>query len=302
MDRAGFAFPARWNVQHDDMSRAKSHQSNAKQDDWLSPDIMRLTARGLTFRVTSWHRDADGPPLLFLNGLGADAAAAAPLLRRITGRELWTLDMPGTGGSPDCFWPYSAHSMASAVMAIADQMGHQRLDIAGFSWGGALAQQITSQFSDRIDRMILMGTSGYIGAADIGWGAIFDRDVLGGAMNVMKMPVSSALGLTYQSLAMTGWNNDRLIPRLIDRPICIMSATHDQVVPASHSDELAAVLHAQCHVKISGGHLFPFTKPQQSAAEILKFLNKDRTAQGVMNADDAAPTRGRAAPQESALA
>jgi pimeloyl-ACP methyl ester carboxylesterase len=284
------------------MTRADAHPNRTYDGDWLSPDHQRIVARGLTFGVTRWHVGADGPPLLFLNGLGANADAAAPLLRRITDRELWTLDMPGTGGSPDCFWPYSAHSMATSVMDVANQLGHHQLDIAGFSWGGALAQQITAQFPDRVGRLILMGTTGHFSAADIGWGAIFDRDVLGGAMNVMKMPVSSALGLTYQSLAITGWNNDRLIPRLIDRPICIMSATHDQVVPASHSDELAAVLHAQCHVKISGGHLFPFTKPEQSAAEILKFLNKDRTAQGGMNADDAAPTRKRAAPQESALA
>ncbi|MBK6411481.1 MAG: hypothetical protein IPF76_00010 [Sphingopyxis sp.] len=41
-----------------------------------------------------------GTPLLFLNGIGADLAAAAPLLAQIHGREVWTLDVPGSAGSP----------------------------------------------------------------------------------------------------------------------------------------------------------------------------------------------------------
>ena len=38
---------------------------------------------------------AAGTPLVFLNGIGADIAAAAPLLARISGREVWTLDIEG---------------------------------------------------------------------------------------------------------------------------------------------------------------------------------------------------------------
>lgn len=254
------------------MTRAHAHPQHAYDGDRIVPEYQRLSARGMTFRVTRWHVGSGGRPLLFLNGLGADADAAAPLLRRITNREVWTLDMPGTGGSPDCFWPYSASSMASAVMDVADQLGHHQLDVAGFSWGGALAQQLTAQFSDRVVRLVLMGTTGRFSAADIGWGAIFDRDVVSGAISTLKMPATSPLGFTYQSLAMTGWNNDRLIPNLVDRPILILSATKDHVVPSTYSDDLANLVQAHHHVKISGGHLFPFTKAQQCADEIMAFL------------------------------
>lgn len=253
-------------------------QKNRPKGNWLAPEIQRLTARGLTFRVTQWHKGAGGVPLLFLNGLGANAEMAAPLLRRIPDRTVWTLDMPGTGGSPDCFWPYSAQSMASAVMDVALQLGHDRLDVAGFSWGGALAQQLAAQFPDHVERLILLGTTGHFSAADIGWGAIFDQDVVSGTMGSMKMPVSSALGLTYQSLAMAGWSNDRLVPHLIGHPILILSGARDQVVPPCYSDELAKTLQADDHISIAGGHFFPFAKADATAAEIRAFLERGAPA------------------------
>ena len=68
---------------------------------------------GLTLRVARWRAGAPGVPLLFLNGIGADIGAAAPLLAQIHDREVWTLDMPGVGGSPDALLPYGAPTMAA---------------------------------------------------------------------------------------------------------------------------------------------------------------------------------------------
>ena len=106
------------------------------------PEISTHHVYGLTLRVARWRAGASGTPLLFLNGIGADIAAAAPLLAQIHGREVWTLDMPGVGGSPDAILPYSAPTMAAIVMEIADRFDQAQIDLAGFSWGGALAQQI----------------------------------------------------------------------------------------------------------------------------------------------------------------
>lgn len=229
-----------------------------------------VRARGLSLRLSRWHVCQKGPPLLFLNGIGADASAAAPLLRRITGREVWTLDMPGTGGSPDCLWPYSAQSMATTIMDVVDQMGQPIIDVAGFSWGGALAQQITGQFPDKVRCLILIATASHIGAADIGWGAIFDRDILGKGLN---MPATSPLGLAYQSLAMAGWNSTALWPRISPHPILIITGSQDQVVPSAHGIALARDLQVRRHAVISGGHLFPFAKAAETAAEINDFLS-----------------------------
>src|SRR3546814_6700600 len=105
------------------------------------PAISTEHVYGLSLRVPRLREGAPGTPLLFLNGIGADIAAAAPLLAQIDGRGVWTLDMPGVGGSPDALLPYGAPTIAAVVMEIADRLGHKTIEVAGFSWGGALAQQ-----------------------------------------------------------------------------------------------------------------------------------------------------------------
>lgn len=238
----------------------------------LHPEQHMVHARGLQLCLTHWHSGETGRPLLFLNGIGADAGTAAPLLRRITGREVWTIDMPGTGKSPDCFWPYSAQSMAAAIIDVAKQRDVTSLDLMGFSWGGTLAQQITGQFPDHINRLILMATITHMSAADIGWGAIWDRDIV--ATGLSALPTSSPLGLTYQSLAMAGWSNQPLRADIARHAVLVISGQQDQIISSRHGERLAEQLQAKRHLILSGGHLFPFTKAKETAAEINHFLSE----------------------------
>ena len=82
-----------------------------------NPVISMEHAYGLTMRVARWRGGSEGTPLLFLNGIGADIAAAAPLLAQLHDREVWTIDMPGVGGSPDAMLPYGAPTMAAIFSA-----------------------------------------------------------------------------------------------------------------------------------------------------------------------------------------
>src|SRR3546814_8223949 len=132
------------------------------------PAISTEHVYGRSLRVARWREGAPGTPLLFLNGIGADIAAAAPLLAQIDGREVWTLDMPGVGGSPDALLPYGAPTIAAVVVEIADRLGHKAIDVAGFSWGGALAQQDAIPFPGRVRRLMSMATTPTFRAPGIG--------------------------------------------------------------------------------------------------------------------------------------
>src|SRR3546814_4928059 len=82
------------------------------------PLVSNEHVSGLTLRVARWRVGAPGAPLLFLNGIGADIAAAAPLLAQVQGREVWTLDMPGVGGSPDALMPYRSEEHTSELQSL----------------------------------------------------------------------------------------------------------------------------------------------------------------------------------------
>lgn len=240
------------------------------------PAISTEHVYGLSLRVARWREGAPGTPLLFLNGIGADIAAAAPLLAQIDGREVWTLDMPGVGGSPDALLPYAAPTIAAVVMEIADRLGHKVIDVAGFSWGGALAQQIAIQFPGRVRRLVLMATTPSVGAPGIGWAALLDDDMLASGL---KLPTATPLGLAYQSMAMAGWTSAAALSHLKGTPVLILMGERDGVVPACHGRAIADLIDGAVLEVVPGSHLFPFTHAAAISARISAFLDPPERAQ-----------------------
>ncbi|SBV31963.1 Alpha/beta hydrolase fold [uncultured Sphingopyxis sp.] len=231
---------------------------------------------GLSLRVARWREGAPGTPLLFLNGIGADIAAAAPLLARIHGREVLTLDMPGVGGSPDALLPYGAPTIAAVVMEIADRLGHGAIDVAGFSWGGALAQQVAIQFPGRVRRLVLMATTPTVSAPGIGWAALLDDDMLASGL---KLPTATPLGLAWQSMAMAGWTSVAMLPQLKATPVLILMGERDGVVPACHGQAIADLVDGAVLEVVPGSHLFPFTHAAAISARVSAFLDQPERAQ-----------------------
>lgn len=227
---------------------------------------------GLTLRIARWREGATGTPLLFLNGIGADIAAAAPLLAQIHGREVWTLDMPGVGRSPDALIPYGAPTMAAIVMEIADRLGQKTIDLAGFSWGGALAQQVAIQFPGRIRRLVLMATTPTVTAPGIGWAALLDDDMLASGL---KLPTATPLGLTFQTMAMAGWTSAAMLPQLKSVPVLVLMGERDGVVPACHGQAIADLIDGAVLEVVPGSHLFPFTHAADISQRISAFLDRD---------------------------
>ena len=240
------------------------------------PAISTEHVYGLSLRVARWREGAPGTPLLFLNGIGADIAAAAPLLAQIDGREVWTLDMPGVGGSPDALLPYAAPTIAAVVMEIAGRLGHRMIDLAGFSWGGALAQQVAIQFPGRVRRLVLMATTPTVGAPGIGWAALLDDDMLASGL---KLPTATPLGLAYQSMAMAGWTSAAMLPHLKTTPVLILMGERDGVVPACHGQAIAELIDGAVLEVVPGSHLFPFTHAATISARISAFLDQPERAQ-----------------------
>ncbi|SKB84132.1 alpha/beta fold hydrolase [Sphingopyxis flava] len=241
-----------------------------------APTLSMQRVSGLALRVARWRVDAGGTPLVFLNGIGADIGAAAPLLAQISGREVWTLDMPGVGGSPDALFPYAAPTMAATVMEIADRFGQQRIDLAGFSWGGALAQQIAVQFPGRVCRLVLMATTPTVSAPGIGWAALLDDDMLASGL---KLPTATPLGLAYQTAAMAGWTSAPMLPSLKRLPTLVLMGERDGVVPACHGEAIAELIDGAVLEAMPGSHLFPFTHAAAVAARITAFLDQPKPAQ-----------------------
>jgi len=70
-------------------------------------------------------------------------------------------DMPGFGLSDTPIEPHTAEAVAGPLAsALGDLVGHQKIILAGFSFGGAIAGHVASLISEQIEHLVLLGPGG----------------------------------------------------------------------------------------------------------------------------------------------
>lgn len=232
-----------------------------------------MHAGGFDLRVSMWHGDdaSVAPPLLFLNGIAADNRLAGALLSRIGGRTRLTIDMPGLGGAPDRLFPYSIADVAAALTDMMAQLAHESFDVAGFSWGGAVAQQLALSFPARVRRMVLIATSPVMPAPGLGAAALFDADVL---TSGMRLTGTSLIGVGAQLMAASGWSVVNALPGLSGVPTLVLGASGDMVVPIAYAQWLARLIPGARLEVIDGAHLFAFRQAQKIGPLIRAYLDE----------------------------
>src|SRR4051812_31166828 len=120
-----------------------------------------VAVRGRRLRVQVRRPQApSGPPLLLLNGIGATLDLLDPFADALPAdREIIRLDPPGIGGSPGLLLPHHLTTLPPVVGDLAAQLGHDRVDVLGYSWGGELAQQLAFCRPAQVRRLVLFATS-----------------------------------------------------------------------------------------------------------------------------------------------
>ena len=103
---------------------------------------------------------ADGPPVLLLQGLGADARGWA-LQRLALGRRhrLLAVDNRGVGGSAAAPQPFSLAQMAADAVRVLDAEDVTTAHVVGASMGGVLAQLVGVVHPDRVRSRVLACTA-----------------------------------------------------------------------------------------------------------------------------------------------
>ncbi|MFP4322574.1 MAG: alpha/beta fold hydrolase [Anaerolineales bacterium] len=108
-------------------------------------------------RLFVTDRSGDAPPLLLIHGAGSDHLSWSAPLRRLPGRRVLAPDLPGHGRSAGDaqadVMPY-----ANAVIALLDALAVPKAIIAGHSMGGAIAQTLALDHSERVAGLILVTT------------------------------------------------------------------------------------------------------------------------------------------------
>ncbi len=121
----------------------------------LVAHTLPLGPTDLRFRV-----GGKGPPLLLIHGFGGDGRFTwAEQLPLADSHRLIVPDLVWFGGSTSTAEP-SIAEQTRALLALLDHLGHDRVDVAGISYGGMVTWRLVAQHPERFGRVVLVDTTG----------------------------------------------------------------------------------------------------------------------------------------------
>ncbi|HEY3726663.1 MAG TPA: alpha/beta hydrolase [Solirubrobacteraceae bacterium] len=246
----------------------------------------------------------DGPPLLLVNGYAASSADWDPTLLSCLQRSFTVVcpDNRGIGGS-ELADPseLTIDSMAADMSALLDDLGFDRLPVAGWSMGGFVAQALAAREPERVGALVVLsshpGGSGSVRAPAEVWRALtdhsgtpreqasrliallfppavapqMDRDfgeLVAAARRELRFDTLSA-----QEAAIQAWYATEPPAADIGAPsVLAVAGSEDVVVPPGNLQVLAARW-PDCRTELfdRGGHAFMAQEPERVAALIEEF-------------------------------
>ncbi|MBS7538278.1 alpha/beta fold hydrolase [Ancylobacter lacus] len=241
-----------------------------------------------------------GEAVVLIPGLGGDGRFWEPVAALLADRfRLILVDHRGAGRSDRPLGPYSLARIARDVTEILDAEALPAAHLVGHSTGGAIVQTLALDAPARARRLVI---SGSWPAADVRFRLLFQarlalleqnqpeiyqafthvlgypaewlathEHALAGAVERARATLSP-LDVTAARIRML-LEHDRLadLPR-IAAPTLVLGAPDDEMVPYSHSVEIAAQVPGAVLEPIPGGHFFPRVDPARFAALVGDFL------------------------------
>lgn len=122
------------------------------------PRLQQLTLHG---HRMAYRQAGKGPVLMLIHGITSDSSTWRRVMPYLA-REFTVIapDLPGHGHSAKPKGDYSLGANASFVRDLLLTLGHSRASIVGHSLGGGIAMQLSYQFPDRCERLVLVDSGG----------------------------------------------------------------------------------------------------------------------------------------------
>ena len=265
----------------------------------MRTQMRRTRVLGHEVRVSVRPGTQPGPPLLLCNGIGAGLDVLQPFVDHLDPRiAVVRFDVPGVGGSPAPRLPYTFPVLACFTTRLLAELGYDRFDVLGISWGGGLAQQLAFQNPRKCRRLVLVSTATGVLMVPGGFSVLskmltprryrdpayarsIAAELYGGRMREQpdeirhlvfdQSRIGSRAGYLLQLLAGAGWTSLPALP-LIRQPTLVLAGNDDPIIPLANARIMQRLLpHATMHV-FDDGHLGLVTAADELGPLVSGFL------------------------------
>jgi poly(3-hydroxyoctanoate) depolymerase len=242
-----------------------------------------------------------GDPLLLITGLGGSTDQWTPFAQQFQNRRVIRFDVPGMGQSSAPRAPITVAGVADLAVAVLDGLGVECADVVGYSYGGAVAQQLAFAAPERVCRLVLAATNCGLGSVPGSYAAMvslatplryysptyFDRNAaaLYGGMTGRDLSMRqrmmaerqchppSAYGYSMQLLGTLGWSSLPFLAR-IPHDTLVISGDDDPLIPVVNAEMLARrIPRARLEIVKRSGHLFLWDEAKRLSVRVARFLD-----------------------------
>jgi pimeloyl-ACP methyl ester carboxylesterase len=223
----------------------------------------------------------EGPPLLYLHGVGDLGAWIPPLAHLARDRAVLRPDHPGFNGSDDLAVA-TPGDVADVHLRLLDALDVERFTLVGCSFGGWVATELALRAPDRVTQLVLIDPAG-MPADEPGPDVLALDPVAAAALTFSGRPMQDAAreraAAMDADLAAREARNRATARRLaggpvlqdpelpgrvtaLGMPVTVVWGEDDRILPVSHARAwAAAVPHARIALVPGAGHLPHVERP-----------------------------------------
>jgi 3-oxoadipate enol-lactonase len=249
------------------------------------------------------HGPEGAPVVVLSNSLGTTQELWERQLPTLAERfRVVTYDHPGHGTSWLPEPPITVESFGRSLLGLLDELGVDRVSIAGVSLGGMVGMAVALEAPERVERLVLSCTSAYLGPPE-GWAARA-RTVRSDGMEAIADMVlgrwftpelvlaepetparframlveTPAEGYARCCEAIGAWDaRDRI--SAIDAPVLVIAGDDDGATPVEHAELIASRISGARLVVLEGAaHLANVERADAFTAAVLEHLGQEVAA------------------------
>ncbi len=228
-------------------------------------------------------------PIILIHGAGSSSLGWHASLRRMPGRRIIALDLPGHGKSIGA-GKQSIADYAQDIIDFINTLALPQVILAGHSMGGAIALQAALLAPKRLSGLVVVSSGAVCNLPDEILNSLSNPTFRKTAINWLcdrlstpngeskwveqtrKVLMDTRQGILYGDLYACSHFNLEEDCRDIRVPTLICSGSQDRFFPPVYSRQLAELIPGAKEVMLNGGHLLPLENPQELAAVFQEFL------------------------------